>query len=264
MTHDQPNPCEEPHVFTTVRYDLALLKSAENTEASCHRPCPFYMLEHHWTRLQVAKWNTSMARSSPSELLQGLLHGVSQWHAKNPGKEMHSLRCKHRVYPDGHTTSEIAPTPSLLMDELFPRSLINITGGPGEVDWVVYIDPDSCEVSASTMYKTWDRFYYDRARNSTGILHLYDKKEVLLHNTDGEILDASISTPYFFRDGRWVTPAAVCGGQQGTTRRWSLEQRLCEEAVVEKDSMRNGEIVWLSNAVRGYYRARFVERINED
>jgi len=205
-----------------------------------------------------------MTGSSPSELLRDVSYAVGEWKARNPGWEKQSLRVKHRYYFDGHMTSQISPTSALSMDELFPATMGGEKEDANNLDWVVFLDHDPCEVSASTMYKTWDRFYYDRARESTGITSFADKKEVLLFNTDGEILDASISTPYFFRGGKWVTPAAACGGQQGTTRRWSLEQHLCEEAVVEKNSMRDGEIIWLSNAVRGYYRARFVVQSAKD
>lgn len=38
----------------------------------------------------------------------------------------------------------------------------------------------------------------------------------------------------------------------GTTRRYALEQGLCEEGIVMKDSIKVGEKVVLSNGVRGF------------
>ena len=251
---------DEEHVFTTVRWDPALLQSTENTAASCHCPCPFYMLEHHWTRLNIAKWSTSLARQRPSDLLADLLLAVHQWHSKHPSDRPESLRVKHRVYAGGRSRSEIVALPRISLDHLFPTTFGRPSDRPDEVVWTVCIDAQPVETSATTMYKTWDRSFYDRARALAGITSYQQPKEVLLYNHRQEIMDASICTPYFFRDERWVTPSADCGGQQGTTRRWALEKGLCVEGEVRNDDLRVGEVIWLSNAVRGYFRARYVSR----
>lgn len=65
-------------------------------------------------------------------------------------------------------------------------------------------------------------------------------------------MEGTLTTPYFFRDGRWITPAEECGGNRGTTRRWALDAGLCEEGVLRRESVREGEVVWLSNGVRGF------------
>jgi branched-subunit amino acid aminotransferase/4-amino-4-deoxychorismate lyase len=78
---------------------------------------------------------------------------------------------------------------------------------------------------------------------------------VLLWNASGQITEGSILTPYFYRKGKWITPAVEVedhGGQQGTSRRWALERGLCQEGIVDKKSIRIGERVWLSNGVRGF------------
>lgn len=71
-------------------------------------------------------------------------------------------------------------------------------------------------------------------------------------NLSEEIMEGSISTPYFQRGKNWVTPAARQGGNVGTTRRWAMEKGLCIEGVVERRSVKVGEVVWLSNGVRGW------------
>lgn len=76
--------------------------------------------------------------------------------------------------------------------------------------------------------------------------------EILLYNHRDEIMEGSICTPYLFREGRWITPAAKCGGNLGTTRRYALEKDLCKEGIVPKDSVKANEIVVLSNGVRGF------------
>lgn len=248
---------DEPHVFTTVRWDPVLLGCAENTAASCNCPCPFYMLEHHWTRLQIAKWNTSLVRSSAAELLQVLLSAVRQWLANHPGEDPESLRVKHRVYTSGRTVTEISTISRIPISRLFPDHLRDPEERPEEVDWTVCLDQQPIETGAKTKYKTGDRLFYERARASAGIKTFSESREVLLYNHDEEVMDASISTPYFFRNAGWITPKADSGGQQGTTRRWTLERGMCSEGDIKIHELREGEVVYMSNAVRGYFRARY-------
>lgn len=65
-------------------------------------------------------------------------------------------------------------------------------------------------------------------------------------------MEGSITTPYFLRAGKWITPAASEGGNVGTTRRWALEMGLCVEGRVDRASVSRGEVVWLSNGVKGW------------
>ena len=65
-------------------------------------------------------------------------------------------------------------------------------------------------------------------------------------------MEGCISTPYFMRDNKWITPQASCGGNIGTTRRWAVEQGLCKLGVVKLDSVKRGEIIVLSNGAIGF------------
>jgi hypothetical protein len=123
---------------------------------------------------------------------------------------------------------------------------------------------------------------YNMARQRAHI-NLPDKKEVLLVNEDdGSIMEGSMTTPYFWRDGRWVTPPVSqryspksgSGGQDGTSRRWALERLeplprhqerdeltvrcrgVAVESVVTVTSLVDGEECWLSNGVRGFFFGR--------
>ena len=80
-----------------------------------------------------------------------------------------------------------------------------------------------------------------------------DPREVLLVNEDGLVMEGSISTCYFWRGGRWVTPVVSApytevdaatgpggsgpdpgsGGNDGTTRRWALKRYVSPDDVVE-------------------------------
>ncbi len=71
-------------------------------------------------------------------------------------------------------------------------------------------------------------------------------------NRNGEIMEGSITTPYFLRAREWITPSAQCGGNLGTTRRYALEAGLCKESIIMRESIQAGEKVVLSNGVRGF------------
>jgi 4-amino-4-deoxychorismate lyase len=110
--------------------------------------------------------------------------------------------------------------------------------------------------SAFTMHKTSERTQYDRARKVTAIDHKAPNvAEVLLLNARNEVMECSMSTPYFFRNSRWVTPHLSSGGNAGVTRRLALERGLCEEQAVLATTLRDEEAIWISNGVRGFIPA---------
>lgn len=147
------------------------------------------------------------------------------------------------------------------------------TDPPREPEWAVVLasgsesEPDAAvqghqSVGAShvqrsefTHFKTTERSAYDRARAAAGIgtaaapaatdspasVPAVVRKEVLIvepasHDGDQDmVMECSVSTPYFWRGGRWVTPPVSkrgfsrvdgSGGQDGTTRRWALERQV--------------------------------------
>lgn len=120
----------------------------------------------------------------------------------------------------------------------------------------VKLDADSTVASLFTTHKTSQRSVYDRARRTADIVHESPLvAEVLLFNTCNEVMECSLSTPYFFRDRKWVTPPLCSGGHAGVTRRLALERRLCKEEIILVESLRHGEDMWISNGVRGFIQA---------
>jgi 4-amino-4-deoxychorismate lyase len=118
---------------------------------------------------------------------------------------------------------------------------------------IVKLDTESTMASSFTSHKTSERIQYDRARKRAAVVHEPPTiAEVLLINTENEVMECSLSTPYFLRDGRWVTPPLSSGGNAGVTRRLALEADLCEEHVVYVDGLSLGEAIWISNGVRGF------------
>ena len=65
-------------------------------------------------------------------------------------------------------------------------------------------------------------------------------------------MEGCITTPYFKRGLDWITPQASCGGNLGTTRRWAVERGLCKCEVVQIGSVKDGEMIVLSNGARGF------------
>lgn len=109
-----------------------------------------------------------------------------------------------------------------------------------------------------TRDKTHYRTMYNYARQCAQIQSYQDAKEVILFNRDNQVMDGSITTPYFYRDGKWMTPHRDCGGQQGTTRRWAIDQGICHAGIIDISTIKHDEIIWLSNGVKGFFTARFV------
>lgn len=154
---------------------------------------------------------------------------------------------------------EIMAIERVPIQRLFPKSFGGERTHFGTVFSVV-LDTEPTEPTEVTMYKTSQRECYARARREAAIESLSDAREVLLYCHRGAIFDGSISTPYFYRNGQWVTPTSASGGQQGVTRRWALENHLAIEGDVHIDSLIDGEYIWLSNAVKGYFPAVFHKR----
>jgi 4-amino-4-deoxychorismate lyase len=79
----------------------------------------------------------------------------------------------------------------------------------------------------------------------------------VLVNPSGELMEGSVTSVYFFRDGKWVTPSVASGGQIGTTRRWLIERGYCIEGIVKAESLQDGEMCWISNGLRGLTLCKF-------
>ena len=194
-----------------------------------------------------------------------------------------SLRVRVLLSHEGEITVESNPTPQVSEWNLFPRRLpppkgqekkvevSPLTGGAltlgsgerlhGDPDsgalWDVIPDPVRTKPSPHTTYKTTSRDMYDSARDRVGIRNMADEKEVLvISEKGGEIMEGSMTSVFFWRDGKWITPVLESGGQDGTTRRWALERGLCGEGVVDLGSLTQGEQCWISSGVRGFRSGR--------
>lgn len=99
---------------------------------------------------------------------------------------------------------------------------------------------------------------YEAARERVSIPSFTTPAEVFMYGENDEMTEGSLTSVYFLRDGRWVTPPVDSGGQAGTTRRWALGEGMCQEAVVRKEDVREGEEAWVSNGVRGFIQGKVI------
>ena len=159
------------------------------------------------------------------------------------------------------SSSTIPPTPQTA---LFPQSLDCIL--KAKPTYRIYVSPTLCTPNFHTRYKTTDRSQYDKARSALPNGDEDDDlvAEILMVNPKGDIMEGSITTAYFNHMGTWITPAESSGGNLGVTRRWALEQDLCEEGLISMNSVQVGSLgekIVLSNGARGFGWGR-VDRLD--
>jgi branched-subunit amino acid aminotransferase/4-amino-4-deoxychorismate lyase len=145
------------------------------------------------------------------------------------------------------------PTPPVPLVKLFPRDLSQLLPTDKLPSWRIFVSSQRVTPNQYTTHKTTNRAVYDNVRAALpNPMEGSIPSEVLLVNIHHQVMEGSITTPYFLRGKRWVTPPAAHGGNVGTTRRWALENGLCVEEEVPVDSLVPGECIWLSNGVRGW------------
>lgn len=153
------------------------------------------------------------------------------------------------------STSSLPKTPQRIRLLVDAKGGIEIETSPCSAndkrERVVILAAEPVSVSDRFLYhKTTRRGVYDAARRSAGAAD-----DVLLWNEAGEVTESTIANVILWRDGRWVTPPVRCGLLAGTLRERLLGRGCIHEAVVRRDSLRNGEVLYLVNSVRGVMRA---------
>lgn len=236
-------------LFTSLRKDVVLERTPdygpEHAGWNRSHKSPLYMLDYHRDRMLRAAthWNWTAA----VDVLQGDngLQRLADLIEASTAEKGSPLRVKVILSQDGHLGCEYGLVPAVPLQNLFPRRLpppgsASVEGDPLREDiFQVLPDGELTARSEYTHYKTTKRVMYDVARGRAGIA-VTDKKEVLLVNRDdGSIMEGSLTTPWFWRGGRWVTPPVPTvfsldrgsGGQDGTSRRWAMEKYVCRQWV---------------------------------
>lgn len=269
---------EQFQLFTSLRYDPVLLSNdlPRHHGWNSERLSPFYMLDYHRDRMLRAathwRWGKAIAAIEGPEGLARLENFLAQRLESQSDEK--PMRLKVVLSQEGELGLEYALVPPTTLAHLFPAKLPAPDHASAEAEaetstgqlrltppYEVYTDDHLTQRSDYTHYKTTRRDVYDMARLRAGLKPTDATKEVLIvEKASGSIMEGSLTTPYFWREGRWVTPPVSekfstelgSGGQDGTTRRWALERGLAVEEDVKVQDVADGEAVWLSNGVRGF------------
>ena len=255
-------PSQSFQIISSLRYDPALpYVVAQQAADSYPRPLtPYYLLPYHQDRLANAarqfNWQNALLYLEKdldkfhSTLDSFIPDRTKPWRLR--------IVIENKATPTAGLTVEANPTPPIDPRQLLlPLADTHPAQTPA---WRVYVDSQPTVPSAFTTHKTTAREYYTAARHRAGIMSPQEQAEVLVVNPAGEVMEGSITTPYFRRRGspasgpEWVTPPLECGGNAGTTRRYALAQGFCTEEVMPAAGLVDGEQCWLSNGVRGFMR----------
>ncbi|KAK4991747.1 Aminodeoxychorismate lyase [Elasticomyces elasticus] len=236
---------ESIKLLTCIRYDPCLLGES-----------PF-LGSWLWASLHAKRIDRSLASFNLQPLrANALLDRLRQLESEQAS----TAKCQKVVIEvslDGEGTISVpreVQVPPVAMHMLMPSSLNSLMG---ESEWIVYINGIPSDSNLFSKYKTTKRDIYNAARQSVGIKgHESPPCEVLLWNHQGDVMEGSITTPYFLRGEQYVTPALTCGGQDGVSRDYALSHDLCVEGIIDRRSLKHGEHLVLSNAVRGFWSAR--------
>ncbi|KAH7026186.1 aminotransferase class IV-domain-containing protein [Microdochium trichocladiopsis] len=269
---------------------------------------PFLHLDLHRDRLLRAAahfgWTAAVQKLSGEPGLAFLISGLPEDIAAQFQEDHATGRARKLricVDQDGSITHDISDTPPRPLEGLFATRLpgdesmpINNNNNvhiiaprdpsPLQPGVRVLVDPGRTQPSAYTHFKTTSRAHYDAARErmKTSLLAATAAEVLLVNDADGSIMEGSFTTPYFWRDGRWVTPPITelkwhnstdlgslhagaapqhwTGGHDAVSRRWALERGLAVEEVIPADSLVDGEDCWLSNGVRGFFAGKIMLR----
>jgi 4-amino-4-deoxychorismate lyase len=241
-------------LFSSLRHDPLLNSLAINTESwdgNIKEPSPFYMLPHHRDRmLQAAKHFGWTKAAETIRGVQGFTHLLKKLTEAINTQSPTPLRVKVLLSHDGSIDVESSPAAPMTEMNLYPKRIpppkaaaqMKVsprTGGAlivGDDDavhgdppmgeaWDIVPDTARTKPSPYTSYKTTSRDVYTTARERVGIKDMAEKREVLIiSEKNGEIMEGSLTSVFFWRDGKWTTPPVSSGGQVGTTRRWALEK----------------------------------------
>lgn len=234
-------------LFSSLRYDPALCQvsgsSLSHAGWNWANASPLYMLDYHRDRMLLAA--THWGWDAAVEYLKGEagLQRLGDRIMSSIGEDKQSpMKVRVAITKEGELSVTSGVVPATPLANLFPTRLpppgqIQSDGSQDEMpsktpEWEILVDSSKTARSEHTHFKTTHRPPYDGARQRAQI-SLPDKKEVLIVNeADGSVMEGSVTTPYFWREGRWVTPAVSKtfshedgnGGQNGTSRRWALER----------------------------------------
>ncbi|KAJ5760430.1 Aminotransferase class IV [Penicillium odoratum] len=244
-------------IFSSFRYDPNLPSMTLQHPGSYPEPLdsPYYLLAYHQERIIAAArhFNWQDVFENGPMWMNGDVKTLDRFLNWRVPDKTRPWRLKLSLQRNGHAFCEFSETgPMDLVNFLTP----DLHKSTDSTVWRVLVDTERTEPSGFTTHKTTDRENYTLAQSRGNVSPGAKPEEILMVNMEGEIMEGTITTPYFRRGDAWVTPPLTCGGNAGTTRRYALEQGFCVEQKVKASELMDGEECWLSNGVRGFMRGR--------
>ena len=79
------------------------------------------------------------------------------------------------------------------------------------------------------------------------------EQEIIYHTADGKLLETSIGNLVLKMNGKLYTPPSTLGILPGIYRQHLLESRQAEEKILTVEDLKEAEVIYACNAVRGLY-----------
>ena len=264
---DLNSQTEEVRIITTLRW-IYRTSSAQPADSrtvldDLRRQLDGASIAHHRQRLleaaEALRWErpTDFLRSDEceAELIRKLNHHVND---QQSAQGITALKVRVSISSTNQMSIETSPitVTNASMPHLYPFTFSQNLSPSTSINCTVYLASTALKESIFTRYKTTRRQHYDELREASNISHLPPTTaEVLLWNPSNEIMEASLSTVYFVRNTLLVTPDALSGGHNGVSKRMALKDPRCREGVIKTSELVEGDLIWLSNAVRGFWPA---------
>lgn len=231
------------YIFTSLRYDPSLQQVSsrgfQHAGWNYNHVSPFYCLDYHRDRLLRAAthwgWQAAIDALTSEQALTQLADSANEFLGTS---QLTPVRLRIIVHAHGTIEFQKFDTPDAAIENLLPARLPDpgATAGSSEagrsVVFTLLVDDVPIARSEFTHHKTSKREMYNEARSRAGIAPGEHKEVLIVNAEDGAIMEGSITTPYFWRSGRWITPPVSAefssslgsGGNNGTSRRYALDQ----------------------------------------
>ncbi|KHJ31085.1 putative aminodeoxychorismate lyase protein [Erysiphe necator] len=221
----------EFQLFTSLRYDPSHSFRESSPDLGSGFEVFYMPFYHHKRLLQACKffgWSKATAKIEDSKEFLSDIEKFVTFQLIEDHDISSPLRLKLIVYKDGKIVYKGEPTPSIDVRNLYPLNLSDLLYTHkiecSSHTYKLYVSRQKIHPGSHTRIKTTFRQPYHLAQGEVGILHKLGDNEVLLTNHSGEIMEGSYTSVYFRRNGQWITPSIEAGGQDGTTRKWALDQ----------------------------------------
>lgn len=268
-------------IISTLAYSHGMPRNPAVPDEEVDEAPQCYLLQHAIDRLLLAakelKWTNVVSSLSSPKAHQVLLREIEshlRWEHVDPTAPDRLFIVRVSFKADGQLTLMSGQRPIVPAIPMYPTTLpLPNKKMSKQVPIVpVYVDHGFMVPSLLTRHKTTFRQPYSEARARVGLHPTtpFTQGEVLLVNTEGEVMDGGFTTVYFWRQHDcgvwgWRTPREESGAKLGVSRRWALERAGVTEGLIVVKDVVDGERVWLSSAAGGFVRGKITfERHMED